>query len=118
MSASAAPITFSATVRSRRVSCALYTSPMPPLPSDAVTLYGPRRVPGESVIGRSKRSVSRSGVPQPQIPQQPMQVCRVDPEEARSRREIAAGAIDRIENEAALRFEHRLMVGRLLAARQ
>src|SRR4026209_1855973 len=35
-----------ATVRRRRVSVALYTSPMPPTPTGARTSYGPRRVPG------------------------------------------------------------------------
>src|SRR5262245_35378651 len=34
-----------ATVRSRRVSRALYTSPIPPAPSGARISYGPRRVP-------------------------------------------------------------------------
>ena len=37
--------TFIATVRSRRESCALYTSPMPPAPIGAVISYGPSRVP-------------------------------------------------------------------------
>ncbi len=35
-----------ATVRSKRVSCARHTSPMPPSPILAVTAYGPRVVPG------------------------------------------------------------------------
>src|SRR5436309_3797637 len=37
-----------ATVRSRRVSRARYTSPMPPAPSGARISYGPRREPGDS----------------------------------------------------------------------
>ena len=37
--------TFSATARSRRVSRALYTSPMPPDPRGARISYGPRRAP-------------------------------------------------------------------------
>jgi hypothetical protein len=35
-----------ATARSRRVSRALYTSPMPPAPSAERISYGPSRVPG------------------------------------------------------------------------
>src|SRR5215813_14709792 len=42
--------TFRATMRSSRLSRALYTSPMPPAPRDARTSYGPRRVPGAKGI--------------------------------------------------------------------
>jgi hypothetical protein len=38
--------TLMATSRSRRVSRARYTSPMPPAPSGALISYGPRRTPG------------------------------------------------------------------------
>src|SRR5215470_12086386 len=38
--------TFIATSRSRRVSLARYTSPIPPAPSGLTISYGPRRVPG------------------------------------------------------------------------
>src|SRR5262250_3826528 len=42
-----------ATVRSRRVSRARYTSPIPPAPSGPTTSYGPSLVPGTSaIIGR------------------------------------------------------------------
>src|SRR4029077_11909367 len=41
--------TLMATTRSRRVSCARYTSPMPPAPIGLTISYGPRREPG--VIG-------------------------------------------------------------------
>ena len=45
--------TLIATVRSRRVSRALYTSPMPPAPSGARVSYGPKRTPSASgMIGR------------------------------------------------------------------
>src|SRR4029077_13203652 len=43
--------TLMATVRSRRVSRARYTSPIPPAPMGARTSYGPRRVPAVSAIG-------------------------------------------------------------------
>src|SRR5262249_34073823 len=43
--------TLIATVRFRRVSEALYTSPMPPAPMSERISYGPRRVPGLSAIG-------------------------------------------------------------------
>ena len=39
-----------ATVRSRRVSRALYTSPMPPAPMAERISYGPRRAPGERAM--------------------------------------------------------------------
>src|SRR3974390_2409446 len=42
--------TLMATVRSRRVSRARYTSPMPPAPSADTTSYGPKRVPATRVI--------------------------------------------------------------------
>src|ERR1700730_11150008 len=40
-----------ATVRSRRVSRARYTSPIPPAPSGATIWYGPSLVPWARVIG-------------------------------------------------------------------
>src|SRR3954452_2942638 len=39
--------TLMATTRSRRVSMARYTSPMPPEPSGAMISYGPRRAPAD-----------------------------------------------------------------------
>src|SRR5262245_13542353 len=42
--------TLTATVRSRRVSRALYTSPMPPAPIGDRTSYGPSREPADRVI--------------------------------------------------------------------
>src|SRR5215475_8943789 len=44
--------TLIATVRSKRVSRARYTSPMPPAPSGAMISYGPSRVPIEIPIPR------------------------------------------------------------------
>ena len=40
-----------ATVRSRRVSVARYTSPIPPAPMSTVISYGPKRVPAVRAIG-------------------------------------------------------------------
>src|SRR5215831_11400312 len=45
--------TFSVTMRSRRVSLALYTSPIPPAPMGAGISYGPSRVPAVKAIGCS-----------------------------------------------------------------
>src|SRR6266540_5436367 len=42
--------TLMATMRSRRVSRALYTSPMPPAPMGARISYGPRRAPADRDI--------------------------------------------------------------------
>ena len=52
--------TLMATVRSSRVSRALYTSPMPPAPSGPETSYGPRRVPGGRAIGIGQADYSRA----------------------------------------------------------
>src|SRR5262245_1026767 len=46
--------TLIATVRPRRVSVALYTSPIPPAPRGAMTSYGPSRVPGASATLRGR----------------------------------------------------------------
>src|SRR6266542_1580261 len=42
--------TLTATVRSSRVSRALYTSPIPPAPNGDSTSYGPNLLPGEMLI--------------------------------------------------------------------
>src|SRR3984893_8158163 len=47
-----------ATVRSRRVSRARYTSPMPPAPADAMTSYGPSLVPGVRLMGGQNYNLS------------------------------------------------------------
>ena len=52
----------SATVRSNRVSRALYTSPMPPAPKAAVMAYGPSRVPGVRDIVRVPTTAGEFGV--------------------------------------------------------
>src|SRR6185436_6834237 len=43
--------TLTATTRSRRVSVARYTSPIPPAPSGLTISYGPRRAPEASAKG-------------------------------------------------------------------
>src|SRR5207237_10159350 len=88
-------------------------SPMPPRPIDAVISYGPRRVAGARTTEGAPCSTMgrRRDVPQLQVVDEPMQVRRVDAEQARGRRVVAAGAVDRVETEAALPVEHRAVVG-------
>src|SRR5439155_2730422 len=47
--------TLIATIRSRRVSLARYTSPIPPAPTCVRISYGPRRAPAESDIRNVER---------------------------------------------------------------
>src|SRR6185295_3190159 len=100
--ASACPTTLMATVRSRRVSRARYTSPMPPWPIAAVISYGPSRVEDLRATGPGLRSAVRSrGIAQVQVVHEAMQIGRVDPEQPRRRRVIAARALDGVEDQAA-----------------
>ena len=58
--------TLMATVRSKRVSVAYQTSPIPPSPILAVTAYGPRRAPGETgmvVRDDPAHSTRKQGLP-------------------------------------------------------
>src|SRR5688572_19268194 len=64
--ANASGRTLSATSRLSFVSCARYTSPMPPAPSTPTTSYTPRRVPG--VRGKVGHRLYRPGEGGPHAP--------------------------------------------------
>src|SRR5919112_162703 len=85
---------------------------MPPLPTSVTISYGPSRAPALSGMAHQRplRSSSRRQLAQAEGPEQTMQVRRVDPQQARRRREVAARALDRLENQPALGLEHALMV--------
>src|SRR3954464_11534635 len=87
---------------------------MPPRPSDAMSSYGPRCAPDEKVIECRRRvSLARHGeFPELQVLDEAMQIGRVDPEQPRGGRVVAAGSIDGVENQPALGLDNRAMVGR------
>src|SRR6187431_2711968 len=93
-------MTFSATNRWSRVSCALKTSPIPPAPSEWTTVYGPSRSPGFRFM-ECPPSVS-----EPEVASKPMQVIRMQSKEPGRVGPAALGLGDGVEHEPSLHLGH------------